>query len=134
MRSTCIVILVQLLMHKGSWECWLSNPHNTHVEKGQPKKGHLESFDPFHCEKNSPFTICFFFFSALLCPCSQNRNAITAALCPKASAFQECPHAPDAYLFLVFTIMYLFIFKRGFSCSTSWSTYSTICWKPGQNL
>lgn len=72
--------------------------------------------------------------SRWLCPCSQTRTAITAALCPDASAFQECPHALDAYLFLVFTIMYLFTFKRGFSCSMSWSLCPTLWWKPGQNL
>ncbi len=79
----------------------------------------------------------FFFLSAAirwLCPCSHTRSAITADLCPDASAFQECPHALDAYLFLVFTIMYLFTFKRGFSCSMSWSLCPTLWWKPGQNL
>ncbi len=135
MGSTCNFTLVHLLMHKGSRECWLACPHDTHAKKGQPKKGHLESVDPFHCEKNYSFTIWYFFLSAAvrwLCPCS--RTAITAALCPDASAFQECPHALDAYLFLIFTIMYLFTFKRGFSCSMSWSLCPTLWWKPGQNL
>lgn len=40
--------------------------------------------------------------------------AITAALCPTTLAFPECPHASDAYLFLVFSIMHLFTFKRAF--------------------
>ena len=39
---------------------------------------------------------------------------ITGALCPTALAFPECPHATDAYFFLVFSIMHLFTFKRAF--------------------
>lgn len=112
MKSTWNVILLHLLIHKGSWECWLASPHNTHVVKGQPNKRLLESSDPFHCEKKSPFTIWYFSISPALSRGSPSLRFFVLMLCdwciPEMPTCSGCLQ----YIFPVFTIMYLFTFKK----------------------